>query len=183
MIRQAISCDICGAEKKHTNHWFVAYNQGGELRVCGFNPSIRLRTGSKHLCGQACLHKMIDEFISNVLSGRAPSPAVETAEIVEPAITTEVSLTSNTAYRSLDVTLKPALQPAENLLPRITTPIPSAVIAMQPRPSAEQPRPLAAQPPMEETPNYVSRHWRAEAWERERERELRSAATPRRKSS
>jgi len=32
VIRQAISCDICGTEKKQTNHWFVAYDQEGN---CG----------------------------------------------------------------------------------------------------------------------------------------------------
>ncbi len=36
VIRQAISCDICATEKKQTNHWFVAYEQGGELRVSGW---------------------------------------------------------------------------------------------------------------------------------------------------
>jgi hypothetical protein len=29
-------------------------------------------------------------------------------------------------------------------------------------------------PTVEETPRYTSRNWRAEAWERERERELRA---------
>jgi len=36
VIRQAISCDICGSEKKQTNHWFVAYDQSGELRISGW---------------------------------------------------------------------------------------------------------------------------------------------------
>jgi len=60
MIRQAISCDICGAEKRQTNHWFVAYTAGGELRVTGWNANGRMRAGCKHLCGQTCLHKLVD---------------------------------------------------------------------------------------------------------------------------
>jgi len=53
VIRQAISCDICGAEKRQ--HWFVASEQAGELRVSGWNSRIHLRAGTKHFCGQTCL--------------------------------------------------------------------------------------------------------------------------------
>ena len=73
VIRQAISCDICGTEKKQTNHWFVAYDQSGELRVSGWNSRNRLRPGSKHLCGQTCLHKLVDEFMARALAIR-PHP-------------------------------------------------------------------------------------------------------------
>jgi len=38
-------------------------------------------------------------------------------------------------------------------------------------------------PVVDPAPNYTSRHWHAEAWERERERERRSAMVSRRKSS
>jgi len=54
VIRQAISCDICGAEKRQTNHWFVASEQAGELRVSGWNSRIHLRAGTTHFCGQTC---------------------------------------------------------------------------------------------------------------------------------
>jgi len=80
VIRQAISCDICGTEKKQTNHWFVAYDQGGELRVSGWNSRNRLRPGSKHLCGQTCLHKLVDDFMAKTLAVR-PSTAAEENEI------------------------------------------------------------------------------------------------------
>jgi hypothetical protein len=46
VIRQAICCDICGAEKKQANHWFMAYDQNGELRVSGWNSRNRLQPGS-----------------------------------------------------------------------------------------------------------------------------------------
>lgn len=70
MIRQAISCDICAAEKKETNHWFVAYEQAGELRVSGWSSRNRLRGNSKHLCGQTCLHKLMDEFMARTIAGK-----------------------------------------------------------------------------------------------------------------
>ena len=97
VIRQAISCDICGTEKKQTNHWFVAYDQGGELRVSGWSSRNRLRPGSKHLCGQTCLHKLVDEFMAQTLASPHPSAAEE--EEVERALPrTDTSLTSNAAY-------------------------------------------------------------------------------------
>ncbi len=97
MIRQAISCDICGAEKRQTNHWFVAYTHGGELRVTGWTANNRLRAGSKHLCGQTCLHKLVDEFIAGNMSNRAQA-AADAIEKGEPIAVTDASLTSKAAY-------------------------------------------------------------------------------------
>ena len=82
VIRQAISCDICGTEKKQTNHWFVAYEQGGELRVSGWNSRNRLRPGSKHLCGQTCLHKLVDDFMARIIARRQP-PQAASDEVTE----------------------------------------------------------------------------------------------------
>jgi hypothetical protein len=78
MIRLAISCDICGAEKKQTNHWFVAYEQAGELRISGWQSRYRKKSGARHLCGQTCLHKLCDEFMALVVTG--DRAAAETAE-------------------------------------------------------------------------------------------------------
>ena len=80
MIRQAISCDICASEKRQTNHWFVAYEQAGELRVSGWSSRHKLRPGSKHLCGQTCLHKLVDEFMAKAIAVRAQRPVEEPAE-------------------------------------------------------------------------------------------------------
>jgi len=87
VIRQAISCDICATEKKQTNHWFVAYDQGGELRVSGWNSRNRLRPGSKHLCGQTCLHKLVDDFMAKLLAVKPSllnSDEVEVEESAQP---------------------------------------------------------------------------------------------------
>jgi len=62
VIRQAISCDICRTEKRQANHWFVAYEQSGELRISGWNSPYLSRAGTKHLCGETCLHKAISKF-------------------------------------------------------------------------------------------------------------------------
>jgi hypothetical protein len=192
VIRQAISCDICGTEKKQTNHWFVAYDQGGELRVSGWNSRNRLRPGSKHLCGQTCLHKLVDDFMARALTVRVPRAAAMDVddEFMDQAVGHDTSLTSNTAYKS-DTAYKEvessarllptpsAAAPARPLTPsvpiapaaaaRAPLRMPMEIVSPAPRPRIEE-----VQPPVEETPRYASRNWRAAAWERERERELRT---------
>ncbi len=42
MIRRVITCDICGSQKQQANHWFVACEKSGELRISGWN-SLYLR--------------------------------------------------------------------------------------------------------------------------------------------
>jgi hypothetical protein len=122
VIRQAISCDICASEKQQTNHWFVAFEQAGELRLNPWNSRNRLRPGSKHLCGQTCLHKLVDEFMARALSVRVQPASADEAEVevqVEPhlpersqakfqprpearAAAIDSSLTSNAAHDRLD---------------------------------------------------------------------------------
>jgi len=150
VIRQAISCDICATEKKQTNHWFVASERSGELRLSGWNTRNRLRPGMKHLCGQICLHKLVDEFMARTLAGRIPQGAAEEAE---PAGVTAARLLLPPAPT---LTRRPLARPSPELVP------------MPGRVAAEEPAPLV------EPPRFASRNWRAEAWNRERERELRA---------
>ncbi|HWG20200.1 MAG TPA: hypothetical protein VG225_06685 [Terracidiphilus sp.] len=174
MIRQAISCDICGAEKKQTNHWFVACEQAGELRVSGWNSRNRLRAGSKHLCGQTCLHKLVDEFMARTIAGRiAPAPT-ETAAADDVRVDVDTSLTSASAYCEMETSARgmsasPAAIPARPMIASGTT----AALPLQPR-LVEPALPVSAVPSLDDTPVYASRRWRAEAWERERSRELRA---------
>ena len=164
MIRQAISCDICASEKKQTNHWFVAFEQAGELRVSGWSSRNRLRPGSKHLCGQTCLHKLIDEFIAKAISLRPHAP---TAEAHELAHATDASLTSSATYAEVESSARliTTPEPATAKSPMRT---PAGLVTIPARTQAE---PLVAP---EDEPRFASRNWRAEAWERERERELRA---------
>ena len=175
MIRQAISCDICGAEKKQTNHWFVAYEAGDELRVGAWNSRNRLRTGSKHLCGQACLHKLADDFMARVIAGKA-APARRL-----PGLAEDISL----EMASMDTSVIAARPYLEAELPaRLKGPLQPQPVLPMPAPQPEyRPQPaLVAMPaaivtpvPLDEPPRYANRHWRADAWERERERETRAA--------
>ena len=170
LIRQAISCDICGTEKKQTNHWYVAYDQAGELRVSGLNARNRLRPGAKHLCGQTCLHKLVDDFITRAQEVRPMPPAAEEARIEAPVAATDTRLTSDAAHGHAG---SPALLSAPPMLVAPNRPPFRAqpeLVAVPESPQAEQPS-LAA----DEPPSYASRNWRADAWEREREREMQAA--------
>ncbi len=180
MIRQAISCDICGTEKKQTNHWFVAYDQGAELRVSGWNSRNRLRPGSKHLCGQTCLHKLVDDFLARTLTSRMSRAAQNDAEdeLARPAVKTDVSLTSSVAYDEVESSARLITTPTPvSPSPLIATP----ELVSPARPPLRMQMELVALPvkaraeeaavAVNEPPRYASRNWRAAAWERERERE------------
>lgn len=79
MIRQAISCDICGRDKQQTNHWFVVYEHGSELRISGWSSQARMSMKARHLCGQTCLHKLIDEYMARTLAAAFSATNSETA--------------------------------------------------------------------------------------------------------
>jgi hypothetical protein len=175
VIRQAISCDICGAEKKQTNHWFVAFEHGGELRLTGWSSRIRQNPGTKHLCGQTCLHKLVDEYIARTIGARLSSTSAEPGNGAHPQ--TDASLTSAAAFSKASPTTRDARphpvteRPPARLAPEIAA---TAIVQFPPRPIAD-PAATAPLPPQPETPQFTSRRWRAEAWERERNRELRSS--------
>jgi len=163
VIRQAISCDICGIDKRQTNHWFVAYEQAGELRVSDWTSRHRLRADSKHLCGQKCLHKFVDDFIAKSLASRARTAAAEDAD--SAAVSEDTSLTGGETLESSARLLIPGSQtpPLAAISPKLE------VVA-----TLDRRRPEDTPPDSAATPRYASRSWHAEAWQRERERELRA---------
>jgi hypothetical protein len=171
LIRQAISCDICATEKRQTNHWFVAYEQGGELRVSGWNSRYRLRQGAKHLCGQTCLHKLVDEFMAKSIASRSRRPLEEPE--AEAAQATDTSLTSCAAYADFESSAR-LITPPEPITSAPARPVPanrpqSKLGSLPTRQPVEDMAAIS-----EEAPRYASHSWHAEAWERERERELRA---------
>lgn len=96
MIRQAISCDMCGVQKREANHWFIAFEEKGELRIAGWASPRRLSTGTAHLCGENCVHKLLSSFFAH---GPATTQQVERPEheqLIERTATTTVL--SSTAH-------------------------------------------------------------------------------------
>lgn len=187
VIRQSISCDICGTEKKHTNNWFVSHEQGGELRVCGWTTRNRVRPGSRHLCGQTCLHKLLDDFMARLLSMRMSAGTAELPETYARPQKTDTSLTSPAAFVEIDSSARLLPSPAAVAASRSNASAAAAGVGRVAVPAPSQLE-IAVAPPAGEAPGYSSRRWRTEAWERERERELRSGErrpeiTPRRRST
>jgi len=208
VIRQAISCDICGNEKKQTNHWFVAYDQGGELRVAGWSSRNRLRPGSKHLCGQTCLHKLVDEFMAKAISGRSQGVADELDLLDHAAeraadkpvgrsntagagrgVLTDAYVAAGPLYDDGESSARlirpvaPVAPAAPRPLPFRTQPelVPTPARPQQPPQSpasgpypGSDPDPLIAAASADSAPRFSSRQWRAEAWNRERSREMRN---------
>jgi hypothetical protein len=202
VIRQAITCDICASEKKQTNHWFVAYEQGGELRVSGWCSRNRQRPGAKHLCGQTCLHKLVDDFMARTIV-RTPIAAepVETEHLEVHATDTRPDKRLDKLDNRIDNRLDPrtdlrtdtslTVQPNQHAVlddfessARLITPQEPAAVAA--KSTYRAPAELVRMPGRgnseerslkpEEAPRTSSRNWRSEAWEREREREQRAAA-------
>jgi hypothetical protein len=168
VIRQAISCDICGTEKKQTNHWFVAYDQGEELRVSGWNSRNRLRPGSKHLCGQTCLHKLVDDFLARTLTTRLPRAAQidEEDEVLVQTLKTDTSLTVVATPKEVAAITRQLATPAPVSAARPPLRMQMELVALPAKALDAE-----ASGAVNEPPRYASRNWRAAAWERERERE------------
>lgn len=64
MIRQTVTCDVCGVHKFEANHWFMAFEQKGTLRIGAWGRLNSVRPSMKHLCGQKCVHRFVDDFLA-----------------------------------------------------------------------------------------------------------------------
>ncbi|MDR3739638.1 MAG: hypothetical protein P4L40_11535 [Terracidiphilus sp.] len=176
MIRQAISCDICGTDKQQTNHWFVAYAHNGELRICDWTSQSRLRSGTRHLCGQTCLHKLVDEFLAGTIAVRPPAADKTEAEAAPMPVRSSVasrvaSSWVGTGLTAPTRTLQPCPVPVR-LNPRLD---PRAAEEVDEFESSARLIPSEPEIPADPAPATRSSTWRSEAWKREREREQRSA--------
>jgi hypothetical protein len=85
----AYSCDVCLVEKKEVNHWLVSEESkvGIDFHTWGWaeregklepdGPNI-----IRHLCGQACCHRVLDDFLSRQREKWNPSdPTANTAAL------------------------------------------------------------------------------------------------------
>jgi hypothetical protein len=122
----------------------------------------------------------VDDFMARALVMRAQPAAQRDAEVEveEQAAGADTSLTSDAAYVEIEssarlITPVVPVVPVPKFAPLRVQP---ELVALPGRPQADKPATLPDEPP-----RYASRNWRAEAWDRERERELR--ATGRRSDS
>lgn len=54
------TCDICGAQKGETNHWWKLVMVPGGFHLFSWDEFIQ---NSKHLCGRACVIKQVEAFM------------------------------------------------------------------------------------------------------------------------
>lgn len=105
MIQQVITCDVCGSQKRQSNHWFIACEESGDLRIGAWKSPQLLSPETKHLCGEACAHKLISHFLMKLLVGGmqrsidktggglvAETRRSEVAECAEPSSATSPEL-------------------------------------------------------------------------------------------
>jgi hypothetical protein len=139
----------------------------------------------KHLCGQTCLHKLLDEFMARTIAVRVQAgigeePVIQHLVGQHQVGSSDVSLTSDDAYEEAEPA-RPIATP-ETILPKRLPPRPQVELVPTPARVAAEESSAHAEPA-----RYTSRNWRAEAWDRERERELRAVerrtdSSPRRRS-
>ncbi len=146
----------------------MAYDQGEELRVSGWNSRNRLRPGSKHLCGQTCLHKLVDDFLARTLTLRMTRAIKndEEEELMVQTVKTDTSLTAVASSKAVAASsrLIAAHAPVSAARPPLRMQMELVALPVKKRDEA-------AAVGVNEPPRYASRNWHAAAWERERERE------------
>ena len=79
MIRETVTCDICGVHKFEANHWFMVVENKGSLKISPWGVPNSMRPQMKHLCGQKCVHRFVDDFLAGHPGGTAASAATEVA--------------------------------------------------------------------------------------------------------
>lgn len=69
MQKPTYFCDICGAERKQTNHWFIAEEKANGMMslypwALPKSEGYHDQPGLKHLCGHQCVHLLIDAWMT-----------------------------------------------------------------------------------------------------------------------
>lgn len=129
-----------------------------------------MRAGAKHLCGQACVHKLADDFMVRIIAPRAQSAAIAEQAPALP-VTTDTSLTTQPDDSAFESSARLIPTPPQAIAGAATAPrLAAALIPMPERLPAE----ISSTPP-QESPHCPSRSRRADAWERERERMMQAS--------
>ena len=90
---ESFTCDICGAQKRETNHWWLLttatllVNSDGmpapkevrELRISQWCDELAINDQAKHACGQGCAQKLLERWMA---TGSLDAPRRPVAESV-----------------------------------------------------------------------------------------------------
>lgn len=65
-----ISCSQCGVVKGEVNHWFFAWMERGNQRLCivpwEADEGLVHEARAQRLCGQNCVHKATQQFLDSL---------------------------------------------------------------------------------------------------------------------
>lgn len=64
MIEQTIRCDVCGIEKRRSNHWFRATVQNGVYRSGPYREGQKPWVDEKHVCGPGHADTLHNRFVT-----------------------------------------------------------------------------------------------------------------------
>jgi glutathionylspermidine synthase len=75
---ETFNCDICGKQKGNTDHWWLAWTEKYSphtdaparemFKVYPWENMMAHDADAKHLCGQACLQKLLDRWLNAEMS-------------------------------------------------------------------------------------------------------------------
>ena len=78
-VKSTVICDVCGKERQQTNHWWTALvSSAGWWTIKHYDDNDNY-SGLKHLCGQACVHTMVDAWMSSGAQAAQTVPAIESS--------------------------------------------------------------------------------------------------------
>ncbi len=80
--RVQYTCDVCGAEKREANHWWlcVVNEDGFQLAPWGstwYDSKQRPKVTPQHICGQDCATRKLSEFMSPPPPPNRQEPSTE----------------------------------------------------------------------------------------------------------
>ena len=77
----ATTCDVCGTQKKETNHWFFAVSSAKafQVRTADSAFSIRKPAVKRNICGEACSHKALSQWLQGLQDAKTANLANEDA--------------------------------------------------------------------------------------------------------
>jgi hypothetical protein len=101
---ETFNCDICGKQKGSTDHWWLAWSEPfsphpdaperNMLKIYPWENMLAHDASAKHLCGQACLQKLVDRWLNTEMNTTHGSAAQGSAS---HASTGHVSTSHGTA--------------------------------------------------------------------------------------
>jgi hypothetical protein len=63
------ACDVCGMQKKETNHWFLilpVFKEGKSFTIAPWDNENATVSSVLHVCGEACVQKKVAELLVSI---------------------------------------------------------------------------------------------------------------------